>query len=271
MFPSYRLAPYIKYYWILKTDEISDMSIQTIPTGCVHLVFHRANRFRFSSNEFQPQSFLRGQLSVPDILILHENAGIDMIAVVFNALGIVPFLSMPLYKLYNKYIDIQDLDDNGFNNLKRLILIEEDVLKCIALIEDFLLQRLSVSDDYNYRRITKSVENIKVQPWVDVLSLSDEACLGYRQFKRVFTDYVGMGPKEYVRIVRFQRALYMLENIPNISMTQLADSCGFYDSSHLTKEFKALTNCTPTQYISTHNLFSTLFSDTCKLNLICKK
>ncbi|MFV0404359.1 MAG: DUF6597 domain-containing transcriptional factor, partial [Bacteroides graminisolvens] len=37
--PSPLLAPYVKYYWVVKADETT--AIQTVPSGCIHLVFHR--------------------------------------------------------------------------------------------------------------------------------------------------------------------------------------------------------------------------------------
>ena len=64
--PSPLLAPYVKYYWIVKADETK--AIQTVPSGCIHLVFHRGRSMYFSDGEQQPQSFIRGQLSDPEFL-----------------------------------------------------------------------------------------------------------------------------------------------------------------------------------------------------------
>lgn len=248
---------------------MSNMPVQTIPTGCVHLVFHRADQLCFSSKEYQPKNFLRGQLSVPDSLTPAGN--INMIAVVFNSLGITPFISCPISALYNQYVDIENLEDGKLNRLKDLISSEEDDLICIQQIEAFLLRRLSVANEYNYRRIANSVETIKNQIQIDVSTLAQDACLGYRQFKRLFTDYVGMSPKEYSRVVRFQRALYTLQNTPDIEITQLAYTCGFYDHPHLVKDFRSLSGCSPTEYLSSRVSYSTLFSHNCKLNLIRAK
>ena len=48
-----------------------------------------------------------------------------------------------------------------------------------------------------------------------------------KQFNRIFLDYVGATPKEFLRIVRMQRALFKVQQNPSISFAQLAYECGF--------------------------------------------
>ena len=159
--PSPLLAPYVKYYWVVKADETT--AIQTVPSGCIHLVFHRGGSMYFSDGEQQPQSFIRGQLSDPG------------------------------------------------------------VLGCRTKV---------------------------------------------RHFNREFSKYIGTSPKEYLRIVRFQRLLHLLQNNPGTELTELAYGCGFCDSSHLVKEFRSLTGCTPTEYLQSRKPHSTFFSKGSKLNII---
>lgn len=255
----------MKYYWILKTDEKEKAIIQTIPSGCMHLVFHRGDNLHFSPNSAQPKCFIRGQLSTPGNLI--SEGGIDMIAVVFQPLGMTPFIAHPMTEFYNQYIDTDCIGDFKLNNLKSLILNEENVNVCVQHIELFLSGRLT-DMDYNYLRIAKSIQLITNQPEIKMDLLADDVCLGYRQFIRVFTKYIGMNPKEYYKVIRFQRALYTLQKTPDMEITQLAYVCGYYDHSHLIKDFKAFTGVVPLQYLASRVPYSTFFSKDCQLNLI---
>lgn len=103
-------------------------------------------------------------------------------------------------ELYNHYIDVEDLEDIELNHLKRNISAEPAVETCIRLIERFFMQRL-VDANCNYQRTHHAIRQIINQPQIDVNTLAESACLGYRQFKRVFSNYVGMSPKEYYRVV----------------------------------------------------------------------
>lgn len=265
LYPSPLLSQYIKYYWVLKTDAVEPVMVQTIPSGCVHLVFHRGENLSIQSKGLQPKNFIRGQFSTYGSLLSKGN--IDMIAVIFHPLGLNPFVRCAMSELYNHYIDVEDLEDIELNHLKLSISTEQEVETCIRLIELFLMQRL-IDTDCNYQRTQHAISQIINHPQIDVNTLAESTCLGYRQFKRVFTNQVGMSPKEYHRVVRFQRALYLLQNNPGMEFVDLAFSCGFYDPSHLVKDFKEFSGCSPTQYLSSRSPYSTFFSEDCRLNII---
>lgn len=266
IYPSSLLSQYVKYYWILQTDNGVNKNIQTIPSGCIHLVFHRGCDMLFPDGEKQPKNFIRGQLSVPDTLLFSGH--IDMIAVIFHPLGVMPFLSHPTSELYNRYIDVEDFEDAGLTALKRVIANENDISTCVREIEKFLIDRLDNINDYNYNRILHSIQLIKNETQSEVSALADDACLGYRHFKRIFTRYTGVCPKEYIRIIRFQKVLYVLQKNPSLDITEVACICGYYDHSHLVKDFRSLSTCSPTEYLSSRKPHSTFFSNDCRLNLI---
>ena len=86
---------------MLKTDEAEPVMIQTIPSGCVHLVFHRGENLNIQSKGLQPKNFIRGQFSTYGNLIPEGN--IDMIAVIFHPLGLNPFVRCAMSELYNHF------------------------------------------------------------------------------------------------------------------------------------------------------------------------
>lgn len=160
-------------------------SIQTIPSGCVHLVFHRGCDMLFPNGEKQPKNFIRGHLSTPNALL--SAGGIDMIAVVFHPLGITPFLSHPISELYNQYIDVEDFKDADLIALERFITNEEDACTCIREIGRCLTAKLKEATDYNCNRILHTIQSIKNETQYAVSALADDAYLGYRHFNRIFT------------------------------------------------------------------------------------
>ena len=99
------------------------------------------------------------------------------------------------------------------------------------------------------------------QPMINVSTLLQIACLSDKQLSRIFAEYVGSMPKEVIRIVRLQRALYSLQNSATENFTQLAYECGFYDQAHLIKEFKTFSGYTPKEYLLVCDPYSDYFSD----------
>jgi AraC-like DNA-binding protein len=66
------------------------------------------------------------------------------------------------------------------------------------------------------------------------------------QFKHV----VGTSAKELARIYRFEHVLHSIDPIASVDWTRIAQQCGYFDQSHLNKDFMAFTGYSPTGFLS---------------------
>ncbi|MDH6303358.1 AraC-like DNA-binding protein [Parabacteroides sp. PF5-5] len=247
--PSPLLAPYIKNYWLLKTACDSPTLARTVPTGMMNLIFHRGNRLlSVHDNELHPRAFLSGHEKT--FADLEYTGQINMIFVVFRPAGVKAFFDLPMHKINNLRVTANELGDKELAELEHSLTSIEDDPLCILLIEQFLLKRLSRLAEYNLKRIEATIHLINTGQ-TDVALLANTACLSTKQFQRIFSEYVGSNPKEFSRTIRFQRALHRLETCPQTSLTDLAYQCGYFDQSHMIKEFKALSGYTPSEYLET--------------------
>ncbi|MEV0173235.1 helix-turn-helix domain-containing protein [Streptomyces sp. NPDC050803] len=86
---------------------------------------------------------------------------------------------------------------------------------------------------------------------VSVGDLAEESGWSRQHLARRFRSEFGLTPKLAARVVRFERAQQMLRHAPPfVSIAQVAAVCGYYDQSHLTRDFVALAGCTPTELIA---------------------
>ena len=86
-----------------------------------------------------------------------------------------------------------------------------------------------------------------------VAHLADEVGWSRRHLTDRFTDEFGVGPKQATRIERFTRARTLLSS--GRTVADAAVSCGYADQAHLTRDFRALGGCTPTQWRREHVTF----------------
>lgn len=256
--PSRLLAPYVKHYWFLTTDNVMQGSERIIPSGQMCLMFHRGTRlFSSSDDAFQPRAFLSGQGT--DYTDLIYSGSVDMISIVFQPAGARAFFNVPMIELNGQNIAVDELSDIQLSDLQKQLTDTYNPFLCVSFIEQFLLKRLYRQTDYNQKRINTIIHSIhNGQQDIDILAQT--ACLGYKQFKRIFSDYIGANPKDYLRVIRFQKALYILQTQPDISLTQLSFECGYYDQPHLIKDFKTFSGYTPTEYMSLCAPYSDYFS-----------
>ncbi len=256
--PSPLLAPYVKQYWFLKTSDLTQPNQRIIPTGSTSIVFHRASlMLSTSQGSLQPQAFISGQsVGYTDLV---QTGAVDMICVVFQPHGAKAFFSMPISEFHDATIAVNDMSDVALRELQDQLLYANSNQQCVNLIEEYLYQRLSINKGYNYQRMAAAIQAVTLgENSID--KLSQICCLSYKQFKRIFSEYVGANPKDFLRIIRFQRALYTLQCQPQISLAQLAYECGFYDQSHLIKEFKIFSGYTPSEYVAACAPYSDYFS-----------
>ncbi|MFE1952344.1 helix-turn-helix domain-containing protein [Streptomyces sp. NPDC059524] len=85
---------------------------------------------------------------------------------------------------------------------------------------------------------------------VPVTELAEEAGWGVRQLENRFREQIGLSPKAAARVLRLQRARRLL--CTGSSQAETASVCGFYDQAHLSGEFKAMTGCTPREFVRAH-------------------
>ena len=82
---------------------------------------------------------------------------------------------------------------------------------------------------------------------IQVTDMAQHVLLSVSQLQREFSKNFGITPVRYLREVRIGVVRHLLGN-SDLSLTQIATDCGFYDQSHLTRHFKASTGMTPLKY-----------------------
>ena len=258
IYPSIELSPYVKNYWFLKANAENHVQ-GIIPVGNINLFFHRGHPLSLeNTNSLLPQTFISGQTTTYSNL--RQSSITDMVCVSFHAFGARMFFGQPMYEFKERSIALDLLDNPEISELGKRLQETFDNQACVRLIESFLKKQYSQTKEYNLKRVAAAVKAIDTGN-IAIDRLASISCLSYKQFKRIFSDYVGLNPKEFMRVIRFQRALYTLQTNPRISLTELAYICEFYDQSHLIGEFRLFSGYTPKEYVAICNPYSDYFSD----------
>jgi AraC-like DNA-binding protein len=88
------------------------------------------------------------------------------------------------------------------------------------------------------------------QRWRTVAEVTQQIGLSQRRFIQVFREAVGLSPKLFCRIGRFQQVLQHIQRGTSVRWSQLAMSCGFYDQAHFIHEFQAFAGINPSAYLT---------------------
>jgi len=261
--PSVELAPYIRMYWTMESSlKKGEKYVQRIvPSGFCEITFYQDDVPECSVKEgySKSQSQISGQKNSYFDLILSGNT--KLISILFEPYGISQFFNLPISELLNQTIPLRFLLGIQLNELEDKVFEAKTIKDKIGLIEVFLKQLLIRKKSYQLPRILNSIQEINSNTQNNyILKLASNACLSRKQYERSFTDLVGISPKQFMRVVRFQRALFIKQNNSNKKLTELAYNVGYYDQSHMISEFKQLSGYTPKQYFSQCKSFSDYYA-----------
>jgi transcriptional regulator GlxA family with amidase domain len=95
---------------------------------------------------------------------------------------------------------------------------------------------------------------------VDIDRLAELAGMSIRQLERRFGERVGMSPKELCRILRFKNVFKHLAAYAADGWASTALACGYYDQSHMIRDFKHYAGTSPAAYFSGRRAGDRLFT-----------
>lgn len=261
--PCEALQPYVRYYWVFKSNQ--PLNTLTFPIGCPQIIFHKQTPLYIPElGTAQSEFTISGQVNYPSHLYADSN--VEMIVVVFQPYAMKAFLDSPISLLHNQEVSGYDFENKHLKRLAAQIFDCENTNLCIGIIEQWLLSQmadaLTSKTVYDLKRITASIKRLFSMPATPVTELASVACLSKKQFERLFNELVGANPKEYARIVRFQKSLKLLQHCSeDINQAQLAYQCGYADQSHFIREFKQFSGYTPLALLNVCNPYSDLFNN----------
>ncbi len=238
------------------------MSAFTFPVGCPQIIIHRKSPLYIPELDIrQGRMAVSGQVNF--LSHLCTDGDTEMIVVVFHPHTMGMFLNVPADLFYNREVEAHDLGNKNLDELYLRVSECGQDAACMALVEKWLLERIMENAHdaaFDQKRIGAAVRRMFTAPQTPVTGLSEMANLGKKQFERLFKKLVGINPKEYARIVRFQKALMLMQAGQTDSYAQIACAGGYADQSHLIREFKRLCGYTPKSLQKIQKPYSDLFS-----------
>lgn len=262
IFPSKGLLPYIKHYLFLESAGNNIRKIRLFSDGNTGMVFCLKERiFSIESSDFLPHSFIYGQISKFKDLYLRNEA--SFIIAVFQPDGLYKLLGLSAHELKEKIISADDIfGSQGFLFHNKLIILHklEDRLNAL---NRFFYESASKRTLRNQVLISASLNFITTHKGVVTIpQLIKHTGYTERHIERAFRESIGISPKKFGNIVKLLSFLKLLKNKSSQNyLTTMCYDSGYFDQSHLIREFKKYTGITPTEYLNDTNRLAINFME----------
>jgi AraC-like DNA-binding protein len=175
-----------------------------------------------------------------------------MLIVTFKQGKAHPFYDFPMTELADAVVDADLVFGRKIHALREQLLHSSSIKQMFLLTEKFLsgqagdaLHATTPSQCVEY-----AVSNIMNQPTIlGFQQLSMQIGYSQKHFIDLFKKQVGVPPKQYLKIMRFQKAIREIEKKQAVHWSSVAVESGFYDQAHFINDFKEFSGFTPNQYM----------------------
>jgi len=168
--------------------------------------------------------------------------------VVFRPGALYRLTGIPSYQLNNCYFDAETVFTKDIKEVNDKLNDAAGFNEMVAVVELFLLKQINrgVKEFHRLDHVSNLILNAGKNLTIEWLA--KESCLSVRQYERKFIERMGIAPRYFSKIVRFENAFRIKNKQPHLDWLSIAVQCNYHDYQHLVKDYKQFTNQTPTDF-----------------------
>ncbi|HKD67366.1 MAG TPA: helix-turn-helix domain-containing protein [Candidatus Binataceae bacterium] len=232
-----------------------------LPSATIELVINlRENEFRIY-DPARPQRCRRFQGTMVSgaygsIFVIDTLEDASVIGAHFKPGGAFPFLGSPAGELADLHVDLETLWGRSTAiSLRERLCAAPTPEEKFSILERALLSHL-FRPLQHHQAVNTALHAFTSSNGIwTVGALTHQIGISQRRFIQVFSDEVGITPKLFCRIQRFQLALSAVQGTGSVNWAGLAADCGYFDQSHLIRDFLEFSGLTPADYLAQQNHF----------------
>lgn len=238
----------VRALWYSERPARPGLRERVLPTGTCHLAFWLSPEpLRFYADEADERGRIgghaviggpRASAYVRDLSQPGASVGVQLVSGAAARL-----FRVPAWDLADRHVLLADLWGKDASRVREQLAHGADPDAKLDALEALLVERLP--DRPLHPVVAHAVR--RLDEGADVRTVVDECGYSHRYVTALFHEAVGLRPKSYGRVARFQRALALRRATE--SWAEVAFAAGYSDQAHLSREFRAIAGLTPGQYL----------------------
>jgi AraC-like DNA-binding protein len=256
--PARPLCDFVERTWQIN-DVPPHSKERIVPSGTLELVINlREDEFRI----YRPARLERcrrfsgavvsGTYSSSFVIDAQQHASV--VGVHFRAGGAFPFLGVAASDLADTHVNLETLWGKAAIELRERLCEAREPAERFRLLEEALKAHLFRPMEHHYAVAFALGAFMRRGSDSSIREISRQLGLSHRRFIEVFEREVGLTPKLFCRLRRFQRAFSELEQAKSPDWGGLVVDCGYFDQSHFINDFRDFSGLPPKEYFSQRNL-----------------
>ncbi len=248
------LSDFISVFWYWDGYCQPHTRERLLPNGAMTIAFnlgerptsvdHPANSYRSDVTSTQVICGARSTSMIVDTANMVTTFGIQ-----FKPGGGFPFLRMPASELSDQCVPLDDVFGSSARSLRERLLKSPTPAEKFAVAEQWLLSQAKQLQ--RHPAVAFATEQFVGGSFAQPLSsVMDRIGYSQRHFNQLFAGEVGLTPKRFLRVRRFQRVITSIAGSESVDWADLALRCGYYDQPHFVHDFRSFAGLTPAEYLA---------------------
>jgi AraC-like DNA-binding protein len=251
--PGRPLSGFVACFWYWEGAPQTPAKERLMPTGESSIIVNlRDDPLRlYDSNDLNRSdtyslSILSGARTEP--FVVHNQQQDRVFGIQFHSAGAFPFFRAPSRETENLAVPLDLLWNAGAGEFRERLLAAGSVEQMFAVAEAVMLER-TARPLHLHPAVSFALGRFCRVPHIGTVGeVTDQLGLSQRRFIEVFREQVGLTPKAFCRVRRFQYVLKSIHGAKEVDWVQVALESGYYDQAHFIHDFRGFSGVTPTQY-----------------------
>ena len=254
-FPKFPLSQFVENIWYVQGQFVDYAREKILPDGAIELIIDLDS---WPKKIFDDELTTERYRTVQKAWISGERTryiviGTDsthLIGIRFKPGGAHPFFQFPISELSEHVTELDLIWGRLVHEIRdQLLEIQSPEAKLLRL-ELFLLEQVKRSLVPN-KAIMFAVHQLQFSPqFLAIRDLAEQIGITQKHLITQFEKVVGLRPKSFARVAKFNRVLKTIEETKQVEWTSIAYECGYYDQAHFIKEFHTFSGLNPSTYLT---------------------
>ena len=252
-FPGFPLSQFVELFIYFEGVQHAHTVDRFLPNGDVEILidFHEGPQYIYDNNSLEKiqacrHVWMSGIRTEP--ITIPSGANAAMMVVVFKKGMAAPFFPFPMNEIRDSVVDADLVWGSDFAEIRERMLETNNIDARFRMMENFLVSKFVSKMEVN-PCVAFAVAEMNERPdAVSIARMNQQIGYSQKHFTDIFRKSVGVNPKSYLKIMRFQKAVRTIGNSREVDWGLVAEDCGFYDQAHFINDFKHFAGFTPEQY-----------------------
>lgn len=171
-----------------------------------------------------------------------------MLQVAFEPGALHRLLGVPANDLHNQYLDAEALLGPEVRRVNERLRHATSYTQIVDIADAYITQL--VAHQREFRKTDQALLLLRDRKAISLTRIAHHSAMSARQFERVCLQRLGMSPKRFARLARFDRAFYLRLHAPERDWLSIALACGYGDYQHMARDFRTFAGVSPAQAIA---------------------